>query len=43
MPKAQVYLDPLGIDALNSAMRVRAYLSRRVSGSESAQGASEPD
>ena len=42
-PAAEVYLEPIGIDALNEAMQVRAHLSPSISESKNAQTASDRD
>jgi hypothetical protein len=42
-PAGEVYLEPLGIDAPNQAMQMRAYLSPSISGSKNAPTASDRD
>jgi len=42
-PAAEVYLEPIGIDAPNQAMQMRAYLSPSISGSKNAPTASDRD
>lgn len=38
-PAGEVYLEPIGIDALNEAMQMRAYLSASISESKNAHAA----
>jgi len=38
-PAAEVYLEPIGIDAPNQAMQMRAYLSPSISGNKNAHTA----
>jgi hypothetical protein len=40
-PAGEVYLEPIGIDALNDAMQMRAYLSPSISNSKNARTASD--
>jgi Domain of unknown function (DUF4436) len=42
-PVAEVYFEPIGIDALNDAMHVRAYLSPSISESKNAHTISDQD
>jgi Domain of unknown function (DUF4436) len=42
-PAGEVYLEPIGIDALNDAMQMRAYLSPGVTESKDAHGAPSRD
>ncbi len=42
-PGGEVYLEPIGIDALNDAMQMRAYLMPSVSASKNAHAASDRD
>jgi hypothetical protein len=42
-PAGEVYLEPIGIDALNEAMQMRAYLSPGISNSKNARTASDRD
>jgi hypothetical protein len=42
-PAGEVYLEPIGIDALNEAMQMRAYLSPSISDSKNARTASDRD
>ncbi len=42
-PAGEVYLEPIGIDALNEAMQMRAYLSASTSESKNAHAASDRD
>src|SRR5215472_15200791 len=42
-PAGEVYLEPIGIDALNKAMQMRAYLSPSISESKNAHTGSDRD
>jgi hypothetical protein len=42
-PAGEVYLEPIGIDALNDAMQMRAYLSPSLTESKDAHGAPSRD
>jgi hypothetical protein len=42
-PAGEVYLEPIGIDALNDAMQMRAYLSPSITESKDARAASGRD
>jgi hypothetical protein len=42
-PAGEVYLEPIGIDALNDAMQIRAYLSPSISESKNAHTVSNRD
>jgi hypothetical protein len=43
VPAGEVYLEPIGIDALNDAMQIRAYLSPRASDSKNSHAGSDRD
>jgi Domain of unknown function (DUF4436) len=43
VPAGEIYLEPVGIDALNDAMQMRAYLSPTVSESENGRAGSNRD
>ena len=43
VPAGEVYLEPIGIDALNDAMQIRAYLSPRTSDSKNSHAGSDRD
>src|SRR6516162_5588361 len=42
-PAGEVYLEPIGIDALNEAMQMRVHLSPSISESKNAHPASDRD
>src|SRR5271168_231732 len=43
VPAGEVYLQPIGIDALNDAMQIRAHLSPRASDSKNSHAGSDRD
>ena len=43
VPAGEVYLEPIGVDALNDAMQIRAYLSPRASDSKNSHAGSDRD
>ena len=43
VPAGEVYLEPIGIDALNDAMQIPAYLSPRASDSKNSHAGSDRD